>query len=98
MNLTANGRNDEDNFDPACVEGRPTTMLIRNGNVYLQYANWQGDVLHYRGTVNPSGWLDLYHTNGDGNHSVLAGQISNDVLTGVADRGECHNSVSLAKK
>jgi hypothetical protein len=74
-------------------------MLIRNGNVYLQYANWRGDVLHYRGTVDASGLADLYHTNDDGNRSILAGQISNGVLTGHVERGEaCNYSVSLAKK
>src|SRR6266550_1490581 len=67
------------------------TMLVRNGNVYLQYANWRGDVLHYRGTVDASGLADLYHTNGDGSRSILAGQISNDGLTGHVERGEACN-------
>ena len=100
MNLTANAASaDGPNADPACVERRPATMLIRNGNAYLQYADWLGNVLHYRGTVNASGQVDLYHTNGDGNHSILAGQISNGVLTGHVERGEaCNYSVSLAKK
>jgi len=74
-------------------------MLIRNGNVYLQYANWLGNVLHYRGTVDAGGQMDLSHTNGDGSRSILAGQISNDGLTGHVERGEaCNYSVSLAKK
>ena len=99
MNLTANAAfGDGPNADPACVERRPTTMLIRNGNVYLQYANWRGDVLHYRGTVDASGQMDLYHTNGDGSRSILAGRIGNDVLTGEVAREACHYSVSLAKK
>jgi len=73
-------------------------MLIRNGTVYLQYANWRGDVLHYRGTINASGQMDLSHTNGDGSGSILAAQISNGVLTGHVDREACHYSVSLAKR
>jgi hypothetical protein len=100
MNLTAPGvAFDGPNSDSACVERRPATMLIRDGNAYLQYADWLGNVLHYRGTVNASGQVDLYHTNGDGNHSILAGQISNDVLTGHVERAEaCNYSMSLAKK
>ena len=100
MNLTTSAvSGDGPNSDSACVERRPATMLIRNGNVYLQYANWRGDVLHYRGTVDASGLADLYHTNDDGNRSILAGQISNGVLTGHVERGEaCNYSVSLAKK
>jgi hypothetical protein len=99
MNLTANAAfGDGPNADPACVERRPSTMLIRNGNVYFQYSNWMGDVLHYRGIFDASGQMDLYHTNGDGNRSILAAQISNDVLTGYVERGACHYSVSLAKK
>ena len=100
MNLTTPAvSGDGPNSDSACVERRPATMLIRNGNVYLQYANWRGDVLHYRGTVDASGLADLYHTNGDGSRSILAGQISNDGLTGHVERGEaCNYSVSLAKK
>ena len=100
MNLTTPAvSGDGPNSDSACVERRPATMLIRNGNVYLQYANWLGNVLHYRGTVDASGQMDLYHTNGDGSRSILAGQISNGVLTGHVERGEaCNYSVSLAKK
>jgi hypothetical protein len=100
MNLTTPGVSiDGPNADSACAERRPATMLIRNGYAYLQYADWLGNVLHYRGTVNASGQVDLYHTNGDGNHSILAGQISNDVLKGHVERAEaCNYSVSLAKK
>jgi hypothetical protein len=100
MNLTTPAvSGDGPNSDSACVERRPATMLIRNGNVYLQYANWLGNVLHYRGTLNASGQVDLYHTNDDGNRSILAGQISNGVLTGHVARAEaCNYSMSLAKK
>jgi hypothetical protein len=99
MNLTTNGAGwDGDKSDPACVEKRPTTVLIRNGNVSLQYANWLANVLHYRGTVNASGQIELYHTNGDGSRSLLAGQIGNDVLTGHVEREGCHYLLSLAKK
>ena len=100
MNLTTPAvSGDGPNSDSACVERRPATMLIRNGNVYLQYANWLGNVLHYRGTVDAGGQMDLSHTNGDGSRSILAGQISNDVLKGHVERGEaCNYSMSLAKK
>jgi hypothetical protein len=100
MNLTTPGvSGDGPNSASACVERRPATMLIRNGNVYLQYANWLGNVLHYRGTVDAGGQMDLSHTNGDGSRSILAGQISNDVLKGHVERGEaCNYSMSLAKK
>jgi hypothetical protein len=100
MNLTTPGvSGDGPNSASACVERRPATMLIRNGNVYLQYANWLGNVLHYRGTVDAGGQMDLSHTNGDGSRSILAGQIRNDVLKGHVERGEaCNYSMSLAKK
>ena len=100
MNLTTPGvSGDGPNSASACVERRPATMLIRNGNVYLQYANWLGNVLHYRGTVDAGGQMDLSHTNGDGSRSILAGQISNDVLKGHVERGKaCNYSMSLAKK
>jgi hypothetical protein len=100
MNITTPAvSGDGPNSDSACVERRPATMQIRNGNVYLQYANWLGNVLHYRGTVDASGLADLYHTNDDGNRSILAGQISNDVLKGHVERAEaCNYTVSLAKK
>ena len=100
MNLTTNGAGwDGEKSSPACVQRRPTKVLIRNGNVYLQYANWLGNVLHYRGTVDAGGQMDLSHTNGDGSRSILAGQISNDVLKGHVERGEaCNYSMSLAKK
>jgi hypothetical protein len=100
MNLTTPGvAVDGPNSDTACVARRPATMLIRNGYAYLQYADWLGNVLHWRGTVNASGLADLYHTNDDGNRSILAGQISNNVLTGHVERGEaCNYSVTLAKK
>jgi hypothetical protein len=100
MNLTTPAvSGDGPNSDTACVARRPATMLIRNGYAYLQYADWLGNVLHWRGTVNASGLADLYHTNDDGNRSILAGQISNNVLTGHVERGEaCNYSVTLAKK
>jgi hypothetical protein len=100
MNQTTPGvAGDGPNSDSACAPTRPVTMLIRNGNVYLQYADWLGNVLHYRGIVNASGLVDLYHTNDDGNRSILAGQISNDVLKGHVERAEaCNYTVSLAKK
>ena len=100
MNRTTPGvAGDGPNSDSACVEKRPATMLIRNGNVTFQYADWAGNVLHYRGIVNTSGQVDLYHTNDDGNRSILAGLIINDVLKAHVERAEaCNYTVSLAKK
>src|SRR5437773_2556058 len=67
MNQTTPGvAGDGPNSASACAATRPATMLIRNGNAYLQYADWLGNVLHFRGIVDASGQLDLYHTNGDG--------------------------------
>jgi hypothetical protein len=99
MNLLSNGAGwDGEKSDLACVQRRPTTVLVRNGNVYLQYQNWLANVLHYRGTVNASGQMELYHTNGDGSPSILSGQISNGVLTAHLEREGCPYSLSLAKK
>jgi hypothetical protein len=100
MNQTTPGvAGDGPNSDSACAPTRPATMLIRNGNVTLQYADWAGNVLHYRGIVSAGGQVDLYHTNDDGNRSILAGLISNDVLKAHVERAEaCNYSMSLAKK
>jgi hypothetical protein len=100
MNLTANAANgDGPNADLACVDARPATMTIRNGNAYLQYANWRGDLLHFRGTLNASGQVVLYHTKGDGSSSILPGQMDNNVLSGhMVSEPDCHYSVKLAKK
>src|ERR1700756_2229296 len=43
MNQTTPGvAGDGPNSDSACAPTRPATMLIRNGNVTLQYADWAG--------------------------------------------------------
>ena len=73
-------------------------MTIRNGYVYIQYSDWKRHVLHYRGKVNSSGWVDAYHTNRDGSHSILSGQMNNNELTANMERGPCDYTVTLAKK
>ena len=100
MNLTANGASiDGPNADLACADARPAMMTIRNGNVVLQYANWRRDLLHFRGTLNASGQVVLYHTKGDGSSSILSGEIDNNVLSGhMVSEPDCHYSVKLAKK
>ena len=73
-------------------------MMIRNGAVSIQYADWQRHVLHYRGTVNASGWIDAYRTNRDGSSSILSGQISSDTLTANMERGPCDYTATLARR
>src|SRR6266702_5073313 len=41
LNLAASGLSTRDSNGSDCVEGRPATMMIRNGAVYIQYADWQ---------------------------------------------------------
>jgi len=98
LNLAPSGLSTRDSNGSDCVEGRPATMMIRNGAVYIQYADWQRHVLHYRGTVNASGWVDAYHTNRDGSSSILSGQISSDALTANMERGPCDYTATLARK
>jgi hypothetical protein len=85
------------NTSPACVEERPATMTIRNGNVYIRYRDWKRHTINYRGKVNASGWVDAYHKNSDGSSSILSGQISNNELTANMERGPCDYTATLAK-
>jgi len=73
-------------------------MVVRNGNVYLEYANWKRHKLHYRGRVDPGGAVTAYHTNSDGSRSILSGQISGGQMTGDMQRGPCSYAVSLAMR
>ena len=81
-----------------CVSQRPARMVVRNGNVYLEYANWKRHKLHYRGRVDPSGAVTAYHTNSDGSRAILSGQIVNGELTGDMTRGPCDYTVTLARR
>lgn len=97
MSLGPFGHSTQDRTSPACVETRPAEMTIRNGYVYIHYADWKRHRLHYRGTVNAYGRVDAYHTNRDGSSSILAGRIRNSVLTADMERGLCDYSLTLAK-
>jgi len=98
LSLTSSGQSTDSLSRSGCVSGRPATMVVRNGNVYLEYANWKRHKLHYRGRVDPSGAVTAYHTNSDGSRSILSGQISNGGLTGNMSRGPCDYMVSLARR
>lgn len=73
-------------------------MSVHNGTVIIQYANWKGHILHYRGKVDATGAVSLEHTNGDGSKAVLTGQIQNNGFTGDMRRDPCLYSVQLARR
>ena len=98
MNLSPSGRSTRDSNGTGCVDGRPARMTIRNGYVYIRYHDWKRHLLHYRGKVSASGWVDAYHTNRDGSYSILSGQVSNNMLTANMERGPCDYAVTLAKR
>src|SRR5438105_8024301 len=87
--LSASGLSTQNAYRSKCVEGRPATMTIRNGYVYIEYANWKGHKLHYRGTVDPGGAVNALHRNGDGTAANLTGRIANNVLSGNMKRDDC---------
>ena len=78
-----------------CVERRAAAMTIRNGYVYIEYANWKGHKMHYRGSVDAAGAVTTYHTNSDGTKAQLTGQISNNALSGNMMREGCAYTVKL---
>jgi hypothetical protein len=98
LTLAASGMSQTYENRSGCVSQRPATMVIRNGNVFLEYANWKRHKLHYRGRVDPGGAVTAYHTNSDGSRSILSGQISNGQMTGDMQRGPCNYAVSLAMR
>jgi len=98
LTLAASGMSQTYENRSGCVSQRPATMLVRNGNVYLEYANWKRHKLHYRGRVDPGGAVTAYHTNSDGSRSILSGQISGGQMTGDMQRGPCNYAVSLAMR
>ena len=73
-------------------------MTVRNGTVIIQYANWKGHILHYRGTVDATGAVNLAHTNSDGSKAVLTGQIQNNGFVGDMRRDPCDYKVQLARR
>ena len=98
LTLAASGMSQTYENRSGCVSQRPATMVVRNGNVYLEYANWKRHKLHYRGRVDPGGAVTAYHTNSDGSRSILSGQISGGQMTGDMQRGPCNYAVSLAMR
>jgi hypothetical protein len=60
--------------EPACEHSRSVNMTIEGGNVTVAYLDWGKNTIHYRGTLNPTGTLNAWHTNGDGTRSILTGQ------------------------
>jgi hypothetical protein len=98
MTLSASGQSTQNESRSKCTEHRTATMTVRNGTVIIQYANWRGHILHYRGTVDATGVVNLEHTNGDGSKAVLTGQIQNNGFMGDMRRDPCDYSVNLARR
>ena len=98
LTITSSGGSTDYLNRTGCVSQRPARMVVRNGNVYLEYANWKRHKLHYRGRVDPSGAVTAYHTNSDGSRAILSGQIVNGELTGNMTRGPCDYAVTLARR
>ena len=84
--------------DSKCWEYRRARMTVRGGTMVMAYPNWKGHILHYRGTVDAGGAVNLRHTNSDGSLAILTGEISNNQLIGSMRRGPCFWDVKLAKR
>jgi Tfp pilus tip-associated adhesin PilY1 len=97
LSLSASGLSTDNAHRSKCVEERPATMTIRNGAVFIEYANWRGHKLHYRGKVDAVGAVNAYHRNSDGTTAQLNGRISNNVLTGNMRRDICAYTVMLTR-
>jgi hypothetical protein len=82
----------------ACVQSRPVSMQIAHGVVTVAYADWGQNIVHYRGRVSPNGSVQAWHTNGDGSHSILTGQVQQAMFTGDLDRDQhrCPYSVVMS--
>src|SRR5438477_13159324 len=98
MTLSPSGLSTDNAYRSKCVSARPATMTIRNGGVIIEYANYRGHKLHYRGRVDGTGAVTTYHRNGDGTMAQLNGRISNNVLSGNMMREGCAYTVSLARR
>ena len=83
-----------------CVEGRPVSMRIEHGNVTIWYADWGKNIIHFRGKLDPTGNIQLWHTNGDGTRSLLVGQIGDTGFSGymARDRGACPYKLVMPTK
>jgi hypothetical protein len=98
MILQPTGQSTQNEQRTKCTEQRTGTMTVRNGTVTIQYADWRGHILHYRGTVDATGTVNLVHTNGDGSKAILTGQIQNNGFVGDMRRDPCEYSVQLARR
>ena len=85
------------NVEPACVYRRPVNMTVVSGDVTISYLDWGQSTIHYRGTVDPTGAVTAWHTNGDGSRSILTGQLGATGFTGYMDRDRqlCPYEVSM---
>jgi hypothetical protein len=81
-----------------CWTSAPAKMTIRGGYMVMEYPDWKRHTLHYRGIVDPSGAVNLRHTNSDGSIAILTGQIGNGQVTGIMRRGPCLWDLALAKQ
>jgi len=97
MILRTSDRATESNTRINCTVHRSATMSVRNGTVIIQYADYKGHILHYRGTVDPTGAVNLLHTNSDGTKAALTGQIQNNGFIGTMIRGPCDYQANLAR-
>ena len=95
--LSASGLSQQNEYRSKCVERRPAAMTVRDGYATIDYGNWKGHRLHYRGNVAADGSVTLYHTNSDGTRAQLTGRIGNNVLTGNMSREGCAYSVTLTR-
>ena len=86
-----------DYTSPACQIQRPAEMSVRGGYAFLQYKDWHGHTLHYRGRIGADGTVNAYHRNGDGSSSVLNGNFSGNQFTGNMRRGRCDYSLALSR-
>jgi hypothetical protein len=79
-----------------CVSRRPVSMKVEGGNVTIWYTNWEGQTMHYRGKLDPTGKIDAWHTNGDGSRRLIAGQIGDTGFTGHVMAGDlCSYDVTM---
>ena len=97
FDLSASGLSQQNEFRSKCVERRLAVMVVRDGFATIEYANWNGHRLHYRGNVAADGALTMYHTNSDGSRAMLTGRIGNNVLTGNMMREGCAYTVNLTR-
>jgi hypothetical protein len=82
----------------ACVENRPVNLTIARGIATIAYADWGKNIIHFRGKLDTSGNIQLWHTNGDGSRSLLIGQIGDSGFTGymARDDNRCPYKVTIS--